>query len=1010
MLARSSWLSALISLLATSALSAAADRDAPWPLPWTLVGARAAPPRSDGQRVVYRDVYPGIALTLESRRDDLTYRFDLAPGADPAAIRLHYTGAGDAVVEDGGRALRLRAGSRSLRESGLACFEGDAAGRAIACRYAVVARRAAAIEVAFEVAPFDRSRGLVIDPVIAWSSYLGGSDIEIAYGVAVDPNGSVYVTGETRSSDFPATGGFDTTLGGAADVFVAKVNAAGSSLAWASYLGGLNDEYRGGVAVDSSGNAYVTGGTNSPDFPSMGGFDTTLDGFDAFVTKVAADGSMLIWSSYLGGNSNDSAYDVAVNGIGQTFVVGYTISSDFPSAGGFDATIEGPHDAFVTKVSADGSSIIWSSFLGGNGGEEAHGVAVDGSGNVFLAGSTFSSNFPSMGAFDSTLNGIGDAFATKVDSSGTSLAWSTYLGGSADDLATALAIDVLGNVYLTGETYSTDFPTPMGFDTMLNGASDAFVAKITTIAMLPTLTWASYLGGTFDDWGYGVAVDPGGNVYVTGQTSSLDFPLGGGFDTAFGGGYEGFVTQVDTSGSSLGWSSYLGGASTDHPNDIAVDLSGRNVYVTGETFSWDFAANGGFDSTLDGSQDAFVTRISTCGDGLCDGALGEDTCTCSQDCFDFCGDLCCTGAEDPCTCPVDCGADTCPNGCCGTTEDCFTCADCACLPSEFCMPGAGTCEPRCGDMACVAGDNEDCITCPGDCACLLTEYCDTSGTPMCQPLCGDMACGAGEDCDTCSTDCGCAATEYCDTSPPPICQPLCGDMACVLGDNEDCNTCVTDCPCGGGEFCNTTNTPATCDAGCGDGSCTGAEDCDNCTVDCMCGASEYCNSGSFPATCDPLCGDGVCVPGDGEDCSACGTDCMCAASEYCDATAAPVCAPLCGNGLCAGSEDCTNCPADCPPCTEAGVEPGPEPAVEPGPEPTVEPAPDGPVAEAAMDAGGVRDDAAPDAEVEIDLEARDFFACSCEVGRRTRSPWMAWLVLILVGLPRLRRMRRHSRT
>jgi beta-propeller repeat-containing protein len=326
----------------------------------------------------------------------------------------------------------------------------------------------------------------------------------------VDSAGSVYVVGTTHSSDFPTTGGFETSYGGSRDAFVTKVNAAGSSLAWSSFLGGGDYEDAWGVALDSAGNVYVTGGTYSSDFPTTGGFDTTWVGGDAFVTEVSAAGSSLAWSSFLGGSSSDVGNGVAVDSAANVYVVGTTYSTDLPTTGGFDTTFSGGvYDAFVTKVNAGGASLSWSSYLGGGGADFGQSIAVDSTGNVYVVGRTNSSDFPTTGAFDMTFSGgIYDAFVTKVKAAGSSLAWSSYLGGADDDSATGVALDSAGNVYVAGYTASSDFPATGGFDTAYGGSTeyDAFVTKVDAAGS--SLAWSSYLGGASLDGGGTIATDP----------------------------------------------------------------------------------------------------------------------------------------------------------------------------------------------------------------------------------------------------------------------------------------------------------------------------------------------------------------------------------------------------------------------------------------------------------------------------------------------------------------------
>jgi hypothetical protein len=555
-----------------------------WGLHVSLPGARAVAPRPEGElpgrvnsyvgppakwktnlptyaRLVYDGVWPGVAFVVEPRRHGLAYRFEVAPGADASAIRLRWRGAlAVRAAEDGG-ALEIETGAGVLRENGLRCLEG---GKEIGCRYAAPARfrdpAGGEWDVGFALGARDHRRAFVIDPVIAWSSYLGGTGTgeDTGLGIAVDAAGNAYLTGYTYSPDFPSAGGFDTTLGGTTDAFVTKVTASGT-LAWSSFLGGGGDDYGRGIAVDAAGNAYVTGQTSSTDFPSAGGFDTTRGGdSDAFVTKVSVSGT-LAWSSYLGGSLNDYGYGIAVDAAGNAYVTGATKSSDFPSAGGFDTSLGGPWDAFVTKVNAAGASLAWSSFLGGSNDDEGYHIALDTGGNAYVTGTTYSSDFPSGGGFHTTYRGgFSDAFVTKVKAAGASLAWSSYLGGTGNEYGIGVAVDADGNAYVTGSTTSADFPSTGGFDTTFGGGGydDAFVTKVNAAGS--SLAWSSFIGGAGSDFGRAIAIDGVGNAYMTGTTYSSDFPSTGGFDTTLGGTYDAFVTKVNLNGT-LAWSSYLGG-------------------------------------------------------------------------------------------------------------------------------------------------------------------------------------------------------------------------------------------------------------------------------------------------------------------------------------------------------------------------------------------------------------------------------------------------------------------
>ena len=375
---------------------------------------------------------------------------------------------------------------------------------------------------------------------LTYASYLGGSNSEYAYSIAIDETGSAYVAGFTCSSDFPTTAGaFETTYnGGYDDAFVVKVNPNGTGLTYATYVGGIDDDWAYSIAIDGAGSAYVAGYTHSSDFPTTeGAFDTTFYGGEyAFVVKVNPGGTGLSYATYLGGGS-DEAFSIVIDGTGSAYVVGLTCSSDFPTtAGAFDTTYNGGCDAFVVKINPSGTGLIYATYLGGSEDEIAYSIAIDGTGSAYVVGATYSSDFPTTaGAFDTTYNGgYEDAFVVKVNPNGTGLTYATFLGGSSYDYAFNMAIDGTGSAYVTGHTSSSDFPTTAGaFDTTYN-IYDAFVVIVN-----PTgtgLTYATYLGGIYDEWAYSIAIDGAGSAYVAGMTRSFDFPTTeGAFDTTYNG-------------------------------------------------------------------------------------------------------------------------------------------------------------------------------------------------------------------------------------------------------------------------------------------------------------------------------------------------------------------------------------------------------------------------------------------------------------------------------------------
>jgi hypothetical protein len=393
---------------------------------------------------------------------------------------------------------------------------------------------------------------------LLYVTYLGGNGIDQGNGIAVDSNGNAYVTGITDSSQatFPEKGGPALTYNGGFDAFVAKINATGTNLVYAGYIGGASLDVGADIAVDSGGNAYVTGTTVSPQatFPEKGGPDLTYNGgeADAFVAKVRADGTTLIYAGYLGGNSRDQGNGVAVDTAGNAYVTGSTKSSQatFPEKGGPDLTYNGGQaDAFVAKVRADGTALIYAGYLGGSVREVGTDIAVDTAGNAYITGNTDSqTTFPVIGGPDLTYNGgEADAFVAKINAAGTALVYTGYLGGSGGDFGNGIAVDTAGNAYVTGNTNSSQatFPEKGGPDLTYNGGSDAFVVKVNAAGT--GLVYAGYLGGNGIEQGVGIAVDHNGNAYVTGLTSStaVTFPEIKGPDLIYNGGEaDVFVVKV----------------------------------------------------------------------------------------------------------------------------------------------------------------------------------------------------------------------------------------------------------------------------------------------------------------------------------------------------------------------------------------------------------------------------------------------------------------------------------
>ena len=468
-----------------------------------------------------------------------------------------------------------------------------------------------------------------------FSTFLGGSldENNLALGaVTVDVAGNSYVVGNTNSSDFPATAGaFDSSHNGGSDAFVAKFNPDGT-LAWATFLGGSGDDNARDVAVDTAGNVYVTGGTQSSNFPTTAGaFDTTLAGFeDAFIAKLNPAGAALTYSTYVGGASgtpgtigSDFGQAIAVDASGNAFVTGLTVSTDFPTtAGAFQTSISNPGgfieiDAFVLKLNPAGSSLVYSTYLGGSNRDfGADDIVLDALGNAYVVGATRSSNFPvTAGVFQPTSGGFDDGFVTKLNPTGSGLIYSTYLGGGGNfgERVSHIALDSAGNAYVTGRTPATNFPTTTGaFQTTYGGGSyDSFVAKLNNTAT--ALLFSTFLGGsgaeTNDVGAAGIALDNSGNVILAGTTTSTNFPTtAGAFQTTLNGPQDAFVAKLNATGSTLIESTYIGGSGSDRVDLMALGSDGA-VYLTGATNSTDFPTTAGaFDTTHNGGFDAFVAK------------------------------------------------------------------------------------------------------------------------------------------------------------------------------------------------------------------------------------------------------------------------------------------------------------------------------------------------------------------------------------------------------------------
>ncbi len=560
-------------------------------------------------QVRYREVYPGVDLVYYGNQRQLEHDFVVAPGVNPSDIRLGFEGAGTLSIDAQGDLLLATTDAELRLRKPIIYQDVGGVRQEIAGGYVLKGGQ----EVGFQVGAYDVSKPLIIDPVFVYSTYLGGGGDDIGESIAVDAEGNAYIAGLTVSRDFPTANPLQPDYGGgSADAFVAKLTPDGSALVYSTYLGGSEADAANGIAVDSDGNAYVTGQTSSRDFPTANALQPELSGFiNAFIAKLSPDGSTLIYSTYLGGSNQDIGVGIAVDRDGNAYVTGATTSTDFPTAHPLQASYGGGvNDGFVTKLSADGSALVYSTYVGGRGGEFGESIAVDAEGCAYVTGSTNSTDFPTANPLQPEYGGGDfDAYVLKLSPDGSALVYSTYFGGRGTDLGGGIAVDAEGNAYLAGKTRSPDFPTANPLQPELRGSDDAFVAKLDPTGK--ALIYSTYLGGRGGETGAAIAVDGEGNAYVAGQTSSRDFPTVDALQPDYGGGaFDAFVAKVNADGSALVHSTYLGGSSADAARGMAVDAEG-NAYVAGFTLSNNFPTANALQPDLAGLENAFVAKVAS---------------------------------------------------------------------------------------------------------------------------------------------------------------------------------------------------------------------------------------------------------------------------------------------------------------------------------------------------------------------------------------------------------------
>jgi len=552
--------------------------------------------------VVFKDVYAGIDLKYYGNRNGrLEYDFIVQPGADPSQIMVQYDNAKSLSINEAGE-LVIETDWNSITQLKSKVYQNVFGfDMPVQSKYQLLSENSFSFELGDDYNP---QLAVVIDPVLEYSTYLGGTDNEQGTGIVVD-NNYAYVIGYTLSSDFPEVNGYNS-FSGDYDIFVTKFQTDGKTLVYSTYLGGLDSD--AGYDIDIyNGSAVITGSTVSTDFPLLNYYDNTFGGgSDVFVTKLTSDGSSLEYSTFIGGSNSEQGWGIKAENTG-TFITGYTYSADYPTKNAYDDSHNTDRDVFVTKLGFAGDSLIYSTFIGGSESDWPRDIDVVND-YAYVTGATLSSNFPTHNAYDDTHNGNNDIFVIKLSTNGSALEYSTFIGGAENDHGRA--IDVIDNerkVCITGLTGSSDFPIANAYDDTFNsGYTDAFVIKLSEDGS--SLEYSTFLGGTNGDWGYGICTNTFGNVYVVGHTFSTDFPTVNAYDDSHNGELDAFVTCFTTSGTNIVFSTYLGGSDDEETGDIVVD-DNSYIYVVGHTFSTDFPTVNAYDDTHNGNEDVFVAKL-----------------------------------------------------------------------------------------------------------------------------------------------------------------------------------------------------------------------------------------------------------------------------------------------------------------------------------------------------------------------------------------------------------------
>jgi len=563
--------------------------------------------------VLYRGVYRNVDVRFYGNNRKIEHDVIVRAGGNPADVRFSYDGVKSIKITKSGDLEVALSNGLIAQKKPFIYQEIDGKRVKVEGGYRVINRgRDGHAAYGFNVASYDHTKELVIDPVLDYSTYLGGSTADFGRDIAVDNSGAVYITGWTMSPDFPTLtpvqGGYN---GGVltGDAFITKINAAGTAVVYSTFLGGSNDEDGLSIAVDSTGSAYVTGLTESLNFPVINAVQGAFGGGikDGFVAKLSPAGNALVFSTYLGGTGDDKSKDIAVDSSGAIYITGWTSSLNFPLLNPAQAALAGLKDAFVTKLNAAGTAFIYSTYLGGTNVDGGRAIAIDSTGAAYVTGHTWSFNFPVVNPIQGVFGGLKDVVVFKLSPAGNGLVFSTYLGGTGTEKSKGIALDSNGAIYITGWTTSLDFPLVNPLQPVFGGIQDAFVVKLAPPGR--RILYSTYIGGIDSDSGRDIAIDSADNAYMFGHTWSFDYPVLNPIQGTFGGIRDACLTKINPAGTSIIYSTYLGGRGNDSGRGIAID-SGDVVHLAGGADSVNFPVVNPIQGASAGLSDVFIARIS----------------------------------------------------------------------------------------------------------------------------------------------------------------------------------------------------------------------------------------------------------------------------------------------------------------------------------------------------------------------------------------------------------------